>query len=227
MSLSLAEILNGNPILDLTLYGLYSDGSLQDVTNACIAINCLTSPSELLDIDGMGVAEIVLLLIQGLLEPNHQINATYGGFTANANVAITDIPVVGSLQILGSDGASANLGSQLPAVLAFLTGSQGLSAELDADFPGLTYDLNPGTPVCSIPVLGGVLCPVIVPLLNTLGDTLEIVDGELVGDTSILDDILDLVEGLVGATIYLPIDATATINGVAGVNDTIQLRLQP
>lgn len=204
LNLNLSDLINGNPIIDLKVFALYSDGSKRDVTSASV-IN-----SPLLAIDGQGVGQLVALLIAGTLNPNHQINVTYGGFTANVNVTIA-LPV---LQSLGfpSNTISLSNHNQLPALATLF--SQGITSTVDASLPGLSYATQPGG------ALGSVLgLPVVGPLVQQLLNTVQVVNGVVNVDNTLLGN--PLVQAALAPLGGLPIDLRATLNGVTSAPVTL------
>lgn len=213
LNLNLADLLNGNPILGMKVFALYSNGTKNDVTGASV----ISSP--LLTIDGQGTAQVLLLLVQGLLLPNHPINVTYGGFTAIVNVQL-NLPV---LQSIGFNGnlTQLNLGTKLPALTAIF--SQGLSLVLNAETPELQYTLVPGT----VSGITGLLQPLLNQVLGTLG----VNGGVLTGNGGLLTQLINAVNALplVPDILGIPVDVIANLNvlGVAKSTPPLHLTLRP
>lgn len=223
LDLSLASLLNGNPLLDLTVFGLYSNGTKQEVTSVA-TINCPTVPNPLVPcivgLDGMGTVEIISLLLQGLLNPEHPVNVTYGGFTANLVVDL-DLPVLQSVGLGNGSPVSLDVGNQLPAIQGIF--SQGITSQIDADLPAphLTHSIQLGGGVLAqlggVPIIGPLLIGPLTTQINQVLGGLTVVDGVLTLSpalngtlTSILEN--DLLEAL--GLNALPIDIRATVNGV-------------
>lgn len=219
LPLTLAQLLNGNPLLDLTVFGLYSDNSRQEVTSLA-TVNCPTVPNPLvpciLGLDGMGTIDVVALLLRGLLDPTHPVNVTYGGYTANLVVNL-NLPV---LQSLNFKTASANLvaGNKLPSLAGLL--SQGITSDIDASLPVIGYEIQLADAglvglINAIPLVG----PGLVSTLNTVLGGVSVVGGvlELTGPaTTALNSLLNnpLVTALLGSDGLLPLEVSATIDGV-------------
>ena len=225
--LDLADLLDGtNPLADITVYGLYSDGSRQDVTSLA-SVNCPTVPNPVIGcvagLDSGGLVDIVSLLLAGTLDADHPINVTYGGFTANVVVRL-DLPVLQSLGF-GPGPLALDVGNQLPALQALF--SQGVSSTVDANAPDLTYDIdlaNTGliSVINAIPLVG----PALVGDLNEVIDGLSVVNGVLTlapGLTDELDGLLSnpLLSGILGGV--LPLKLTGMLDGV--VFDDVPLNL--
>lgn len=204
LNLNLADLINGNPIVDLRVFGLYSDGSKQDVTS----LSVINSP--LLSIDGQGVAEIVSLLLRGLLQPNAPINVTYGGFTANVNVQL-QLPVLQSLGFPSNNISVVN-GNKLPSLSALF--SQGINSTVDAGFPGIQHALTVSGPIAGL----------INPVLALLGLNLnQIVNVTSAGVVQVLNqNALNQLTAVTGG--LLPLNLTSTLNGVTTAPITLNLR---
>ena len=218
LDLDLADLLNGNPLLDLTAYGLYSDGSRQEVTSLA-TVNCPTVPNPvvpcIVGLDGMGTVDVVTLLLQGLLMSNHPVNVSYGGYTANLVVDLK-LPV---LQSIGFTTGSTNLkaGNQLPALAGLF--SQGISSSISSSLPQIDYEIALADTglvglIGSIPLVGGGL----VSALNTVVGGVSVVGGVVeltAGASTALNDLLDnaVVRGLLGGS-SLPLAVTAEVDGI-------------
>lgn len=230
VNLTVADVLNGDPVLGAKVFGLYSNGSRSEVTAACVSSNCLTSPTNLLNIDGMGTAEVVTLLLDGLLNPNHQVNATYGGYTANANVTL-QLPGLNDV-VIGNGGAlGLNLtnNNQLPSLQTLF--SQGITSTVASDAEGVDYNIALGGPLsAAIDALpAGAGATLRSTVLNPVLDTLDVVDGELTGNVGALNALLAALSAnptlapLLGPGGAVPLDMTATLNGVT--SDAVRLNL--
>jgi hypothetical protein len=188
-------------LVRLTVYGVYSDGSQNDVTSAAV----LTPDDPLLRVDGPGLVNVLLTGTSALLDPDHVVNVQYGGFTEAVNVKVTP-PALSALTIQSSGDVALSANSQLPAVTALL--SQGGEATVQGNAPGVTWSAAPAGPLGSA--------------LNTLGVTLGNVVSVADGTVKVVNAALfDQLRGLVGGA--LPVELRATLNGVqsAAVNATI------
>jgi hypothetical protein len=214
---SLSDILNNNHLLDLRVWGLYSDNTKKDVTDAS-TINCdsIQSPEIapcILGVDGFQTGQILALLIQGLLNPDHKINVTYGGFTANVNVHVdlpllTDLgfpPDLGTLQLTN--------GNQLPPLTGLF--SDGIDSTLDASLPTcnqtVTTDCVNYTLTAAGP-LGGTINTVLGLLGINLNQVLSVTDGVVNVNEGLLSQILN-------NPLLLPLNGLLPLNMVATVND--------
>lgn len=230
VNLTVADLLNGDPVLGARVFGLYSDGSRQEVTSACASTGCLTSPTNLLNIDGMGTSEVVLLLVQGLIDPNHQVNATYGGYTANSGVTL-QLPVLEQVVIGNGGPLSLNLtdNKQLPALQT--TFDQGIASSTDAGVDGASYEIALGGELSdaldALPLGAGAVLrtTVLDPVLSTLGVT----GGQVDGNAGLLNSLLATLSGnpalapVLGPGGALPLDMTASLNGVT--SDPVRMNL--
>jgi hypothetical protein len=207
LNLNLSDLINGNPILGLKVFGLYSDGSKRDVTSLA-AIN-----SPLLTIDGQGVVDIVSLLLRGLLQPNHPINVTYGGFTANVVVNL-QLPVLNSLGFPSNNISLLN-GQKLPSLNALF--SQGINSTVDAGLPGIQHALTIGGP------LGTLLNSLLPGFVNQV---FSITNGVLNINQGLLAPLLanPLVQALLGPGGVIPLTLTSTINGVSTAPITLNVK---
>src|SRR5690606_8874673 len=121
-----------DPLLDVRVYEMHG-----------VAPNCdqqgpeVTSSSSL-DINGdpalwsntSGTLNLTSLLVQSLLDPNHTLNASYGGYTTQV-----ELEVLNNLVNLGT----------LPVVGASLDGSIG-SLQAGTTLPAITMALSSGVP---------------------------------------------------------------------------------
>ncbi len=188
----------------LHVYGVYSDGSRDDVTNAAVYN---PDDPQAIHINPNGTMNVVLTLAQALLDPNHIVNVQYGGFSEGVHVNLK-LPVLQGLS-LGTNGMSSlNVGNQMPdALTAVFQGGQ--NAALGAAFPGVSWNVVPD--VSNVGLLG----PVIQPILNQLGPLSQILSvdsstGQLVvlgQKTALLNQLIDLLGG------SLPANVTAKYNG--------------
>lgn len=177
-------------LLRLHVFGVYNNGSKDDVTSVAV----LTTDDPLLRVDGPGLVNVLLTMKSALQDPNHLINAQYGGFTASASITI-QLPVLQSLQL--DNGLSLKAGSQLPAVQAFF--SQGASATLEATYAGVAWSLQPR----------GSLGTVLQTMGVSLSQILNVNNGSLaVVNSSLLNQALLLAGGA------LPVNLRATFQGV-------------
>jgi hypothetical protein len=181
-------------LVELRVYGVYSDGSKQDVTSSA----AITTDDPLLRVDGPGLLNVLLTLTSALLDPDHVVNVQYGGFTESVNLHIK-APVIQSLQ-LGSGGLlSTSLNSQLPALQAVFAGNQ--PATLDADFPGVQWNVEPRGALGSVLNLLGVALNQVITVNS---------NGQLVAtNVPLLNQVLSLVGGA------LPVNLNATYGGVS------------
>jgi hypothetical protein len=197
--------------LDLTqaaqlhVYGVYSDGSRDDVTNAAVYN---PDDPQAIHVNPDGTFNVAATLAQALLDPNHVVNVQYGGFTEGVHFNIK-LPVLQNLA-LGTDGMnSLSIGNQMPdALTAVFSGGQ--SAALGANFPGVSWTMVPDLSSVN-PVVG----TLIQPIVNQLGPLNQILGvdshtGQLVvlGQKSAL--LTQLITALGGS---LPVNATANYNG--------------
>jgi hypothetical protein len=206
--LNLTNLLQ-DPILDLHVAGVYSDGTKQDVTSSA----AITSPDQLLQINGGGVINLASTLIQALIDPNHVINVSYGGFSASVTLHI-NVPVLGDLGIQGlqlqgiSPNADLAVGTHLPAVLATLANGQLLIPSATA---GLNWNMTPT----------GLLPTLLSTLGKTLNNVVGIAGGTVQGqglDLGILDP-LHLLGG------KLPVDLSSTVGGVTATTVPVKIPL--
>jgi hypothetical protein len=196
-SLDFAQLLN-DPVLDLGVFGLYSDGSRQDVTSAA----AVTTSDPLLRVDAPGVIDLAGALINALVDPNHTINVAYGGFTANVIVHLS-VANLGSLPITGLQltGLAPNqtlaVGTKLPPILALLAGGNQLLVA--SDTPGVNWTVAPR----------GLLTGLLGTLGQSISSVLDISSGTLHGVSfGLLDPVLTLLNGV------LTVDLSAVANGV-------------
>lgn len=217
LNLNLADLLNGNPILSLKVFALYSDGSKNDVTS----VAAITSPTGLINIDGQDTADVIALLLQGLLNPNHQINVTYGGFTANVVVNL-QLPL---LQTLGfpSNNISLVNGNKLPSLNALF--SQGINSTIDAGLPGVQYALTAGNGLIAnaLNAVLGVAGLNLNQVFSITNGVLNVSNGGLTGllNVPIVGPVLS---GLLGPGGLLPLQLTATVNGVTTAPVTVLVK---
>jgi hypothetical protein len=230
VSFDLKQLLDANPLVDLKVFGLYSDGSKQEVTHLA-SINCPAVPQGqvqcILDVDRMGTAEVIVLLIRGLLNAQHPINVTYGGYTANVVVEL-QLPVLQSLGLNNGQPISLKVGNKLPPLQGLF--SQGITSDIDAGTPGITYQIQLAdgllTQLAGVPVIGPVLVGALTSQLNQIVGGLSVVDGVLVlapGLQSVLDSALNNQLFAALGLDHLPLKLTATLNGVTSA--PAQLRL--
>jgi hypothetical protein len=202
LDLDLSDLLQGNPILDVEVYGLYSDGSRQEVTSLAV----IDTDQPLLSIDGSGTAAVIALLVQGLIDEDHYVNAKYGGYTANVSVEL-ELPVLQSIGLNNGNPISLEAGNQLPAVQALFT--QGISSDVAASTPGVTYqfELADGPIKNAINLLpgGNALISTVLSGLTENNGVLSITSGA----ATALNSLIGLLPGDV-----IPLDLTATLNGV-------------
>ena len=189
LNLELKQLLDSNPLLDLTVFGLYSDGSKRDVTHLAI-VSCPAVPQGQIDcilrVDGMGTVEVIALLLSGLLDANHPVNVTYGGFTANVVIEL-QLPVLQTLGLNNGQPITLKAGNQLPSLQGLF--SQGISSDIAANSPGITYQIQLAdgllTQLGSVPVIGGTLIGPVTTQLN-----------QIVGGLSVVNGVLTLAPGL-------------------------------
>lgn len=193
-TIDLTQVLLNQPIT-LQVMGVYSDGSRQDVTSA--AVLSPQGPGITVGGSGPGTLLVTQTLVDALLDPNHTVNVQYGGFSESVNIVLK-LPGVQAVQ-LGTGGVtSLALGSQLPALQTVFT--DGASASLGSDFPGVTWSTEPRG------ALGGVLS-----LLGlNLNQVLSVSNGRL---TTVSNTLLNTVTGLLPGGI-IPLDMRATYDGV-------------
>lgn len=185
ITMPLSELLNGNPILDLTVFGLYSDGSKKDVTSA----SAVSTDDQLITMDQQGAAAVLLLLLQGLLLPDHYVNATYGGYTGNANINV-ELPEVTGLAF-NSNQMTLGSGNQLPSLEAAFT--QGLRSGNLATSPEMNDEIDYEAAPASGPVVDLINTLGLGGVLNQLASGLGVVNGALSltsGATSALNSLL-------------------------------------
>ena len=204
LDLDLSDLLNGNPILGVKVYGLYSDGSRKNVTSLAV----IDTDQPLLTIDGSGTAAVIALLIQGLINPNHYVNVTYGGYTANVSIEL-QLPVLQSVGLNNGNPISLEAGNQLPSLQTLF--SQGITSDVAANVPGVTFDfdLANGPLKTLINTLG------LNGLLNNLLDGITENNGVLTlssGAQTALNSLLS--NPLLGLGGVLPLQMTAAVNGV-------------
>jgi uncharacterized protein YjdB len=215
---TLSDILNNNHLLDLRVWGLYSDNSKKDVTDAstinCDSVQTPTIAPCILGVDGFQTGQILALLIQGLLNPNHQINVTYGGFTANVNVHV-DLPLLTDLGFPSDLGTlSLTNGNQLPPLTGIF--SDGIDSTIDTSLPTcnqtVTTDCVDYTLTAAGP-LGGTVNTVLGLLGINLDQVLSVTDGVVNVNQGLLSQILSnpLLAPLGGV---LPLNMAATVNDV-------------
>jgi hypothetical protein len=197
--------------LDLTqaaqlhVYGVYSDGSRDDVTNAAVYN---PDDPQAIHINPDGTFNVAATLAQALLDPDHVVNVQYGGFTEGVQLNIK-LPLLQQLS-LGTGGMSSlSVGHQMPDVLTGVF-QGGQNATLGASFPGVTWTMVPDLDSVN-PVVGAL----IQPILNQIGPLNQILGvdshtGQLVvlGQQSAL--LTQLITALGGS---LPVNATANYDG--------------
>lgn len=207
VNFSLADLLNSNPILDLKVWGLYSNGTKQDVTpNATI-----NTSDQLLTLDSSGTAAVIALLVQGLINPDHYVNVTYGGYTANANVTL-NLPVLQSLGFPGSSITVGN-GNQLPSLTGLF--SQGINSAVNSDTPGISYAIEAAGPVTAlynVPVVGSVLQGLVNQVLNGT----SVVNGVLQQTPAASTALNNVLNNALFQTLGIssPLNMKATLNGI-------------
>jgi hypothetical protein len=221
INLNLADLLSGNPIVGLKVFGLYSDGSKQDVTS----LATIDTSAQLLSIDNQGTAAVLALLVQGLINPNHYVNVSYGGFTANVVVNL-NLPVLQSLGIGNGQPFTLRAGNQIPALQTVF--SQNISSDVSSGVPGVVYNFQLASPVTQllqgIPIAG----PALLGSLNTVVNGLSVVNGVLTlapGTESLLNTALSnpLLAPVLAPGGLLPLDLTATLNGVVSTPVRVNL----
>lgn len=208
--------------LDLTqaaqlhVYGVYSDGSRDDVTNAAVYN---PDDPQAIHINPDGTFNVAATLAQALLDPDHVVNVQYGGFTEGVQLNIK-LPVLQQLS-LGTGGMSSlSVGNQMPDVLTGVF-QGGQNATLGANFPGVTWTMAPDNallqPILAALEVTDLLNPQhpLANLLSNLGDLNQILSvdsttGQLVvagQKTALLTQLLGLLPG------GLPVKATANYDG--------------
>lgn len=222
LELNLTELLS-DPVLDATVWALYSDGSKVDVTEAAL----LTTSDPLLVVDGPGVLNLAGVLVHSLLEPDHYLHAEYDGFVVEAGLRI-NLLGLGTLPLLGLElqeilpGAALGAGTELPYVLALLDDGIGGSVDLliPGSHPDIEWSLVPRLLDCgALPLVDQLLCgtvanPLLSTILNLTDEVLEITDGVVTGlDLGILSPILGILGGVLNA------DLSAVVDGV--VSDVV------
>ncbi len=224
LALDLVELLD-DPILNATVWALYSDSTKTDVTD----VAALTTGDPLLVVDGPGVLNLANVLVNALLEPDHYLHAEYNGFVVEAGLRI-DVPDLGTLPIIGLElhdilpGAELGAGTELPFVLALLDNGAGGSIDLlipgdhsDIEWSFAAKPLNCG----SLPIVDQVLCgtvanPLLSSITNLTDEVIEITDGVVTGlDLGILSPILGILGGAINA------DLSAVVDGV--VSDVVPI----
>jgi hypothetical protein len=189
----------------LHVYGVYSDGSRDDVTNAAVYN---PDDPQAIHVNPDGTMNVALTLAQALLDPNHVVNVQYGGFTETAHINLK-LPAMQQLS-LGSDGMSSlAIGNQMPdAVTGVFQGGQ--TATLGSSLPGLSWTVVPDLSNVN-PLLGAT----IQPIVNQLGPLNQLLSvdsntGQLVvagQKSALLTQLIGLLPG------GLPVNATANYNG--------------
>ena len=195
LSLDFQELLE-DPVLDLTVWALMSDGTREDVTQAAV----VDSDSPDLEVDTPGVLNLANLLVSALTDPEHYLNAEYEGFETQVELhldvpALSELPLL-DLELIGVDpDTELEVGSALPDLLAVVDDGLGGTAELEipAGHGEVDWEIE-GQEV------SGALAPVVNPLLATLGNlvggAIEITDGVISSlDLTILDEVLSLLGG--------------------------------
>jgi hypothetical protein len=183
----------------LHVYGVYSDGSRQEVTNAA----AYSSDSPLVHVNPDGTANLLLTAIDALTDPTHVINVSYGGFTTAVNLTVKT-PVAQALSVGSGGTLSLHTGSQMPTVQALFT--QGGQANLDADFPGVEWTMQPRSGAA-----GSLLNTALNLMGAPLNQVLTVADGRVsVVNNSLLNALLanPLLGGLV------PVDVQARFQGI-------------
>lgn len=191
-TVDLTQVLLNQPF-SLQVLGVYSDGSKQDVTSAAVI------SADTIDIHHStpGTLTVALTLVDALLDPNHVVDVQYGGFTESVNIVLK-LPGVQALQLGTGGTTSLALNSQLPAIQTLFDG--GATADLAADFPGVTWSLQPRG------ALNGVLSLLGLDLTHVL----TVNNGRLV---AVGNGLLDTVVGLLPGGL-IPLDLRATYGGV-------------
>jgi uncharacterized protein YjdB len=217
---TLADLLANNHLLDLRVWGLYSDNSKKDVTDLstinCDSVQTPTIAPCILGVDGFQTGQILALLIQGLLNPNHKINVTYGGFTADVNVHV-DLPLLTGLGFPTDLGQiSLTNGNQLPPLTGLF--SQGIQSTLDASLPTCTGSVTTDCVDYALTATGplaGTLNTVLGLLGVNIDQLLSVTDGVVSVNQGLLTQILNnpLIQ-LLNLGGVLPLDLTATVNGI-------------
>src|SRR5690606_33369386 len=128
-----------------------------------------------------------------------------------------------SLKVVGNNGSAISLGNQLPSVQGFFSGSQGLSTTMTSTQPGLTYSITPGGMICSVPgdILGAACNNIIKPLLDSVVSTLQVVDGTLQANNTLVQLLVNTLNTIPGVNLQQPISVSASMDGV--VSDPLQL----
>ncbi len=180
-------------LLQLHVYGVYNDGSKEDVTSQAT----LTPDDPLLRVDGPGTLNVLLTLPSVLLDPEHVVNAQYGGYSANTVVRIKP-PVLQTIQLgTGSGPTSTQAGTKFPALQAIY--ANGMQATLGADFPGVSWQIQPRAGLSNVLQLLGV----------DMSQVMTVVNGV---PTPVNNSLFNQVAGLLGGSV--PVETRATYNGV-------------
>lgn len=186
------EHLELGDLAQLHVFAVYSDGSKEDVTSSA----AVQTDDSLLRMDGPGLLNVLLTATGALVDPSHVLNVEYGGFTEAVHVNV-DAPLIDSLQLGDGSVLFTGVNSKLPAVQALFEGD--LPAEMAADFPGLTWNVEPRGPLANVLTLLG----------KSLNQVIAINNGTVTGvDVPLLNQVLGLLGG------SLPVTYQATYNGV-------------
>ena len=182
----------------------------------------------ILRVDGMGTVEVIALLLSGLLDANHPVNVTYGGFTANVVIEL-QLPVLQTLGLNNGQPITLKAGNQLPSLQGLF--SQGISSDIAANSPGITYQIQLAdgllTQLGSVPVIGGTLIGPLTTQLNQIVGGLSVVNGVLTlapGLQPVLDSVLNNQLFTALGLDVLPLKLTATLKGVTSPPGTTGAR---
>src|SRR5690606_4018364 len=152
LELDLAELLS-DPLLDFTVWALYSDGSKKDVTEGA----AITTDDPLLTVDGPGLLQLAGVLVAALTDPEHYLHAEYEGFRTDVTLRIVtpdlgDLPIVGLKLHDVAPGAELDVGTHLPHVLALLDDGAGGTVELliPPGYAGVEWNIQPRLLDCAL-----------------------------------------------------------------------------
>jgi hypothetical protein len=192
----LSELLD-DPLLELHVFAVYSDGSKQDVTNAA----AISPDNPLLEVNGPGLLNLTGVLVQALVDPEHYVHVSYNGFTVDVIVRI-DVAGLSSLPIVGvkldrlASGEVLAVGTALPQVLALLDDGNGGTVNLlvPSGHPDITWDIRPALLDCGGCGAANLL---LQALGNLVGGVLEIADHKLQAvHLGPIGSILSLLDGV-------------------------------
>lgn len=201
LELNLLDLLS-DPLLDVIVWGLYSNGAKQDVTHG----TTLTTGDPLLTVDGPGLLNVAAVLVAALTDPEHYVQADYEGFQVVVTLVLTvpslaDLPLVDAFLPSGPT-LQLGVGSALPTLTAVLT--DGVGGTVDLLVPGH----HEGVEWRVAPRLTGIglIDAVLAPLGNLVGGVLQVTDGVVSGlNLGPLGSILGLLGGA------LSVDVSATL----------------